>query len=372
VPEGWVNVFDVQREAERKLDPGPRGYFSGGAGDELTVRENVDAWRDWRLRPRQLTGVEEVSTAVELLGGPVDAPILVAPVAYQRELHPEGETATARAAAAAGTVMCLSTMATATPSEVAAAAPGARRWFQLYPFRDAEVSRALMAEAIEAGFEAVVLTVDAPPGGRREQDVRTGYTIPPEVEIPGVAAAVGPGKPFEVTRTFELMTAALTWDDLGSIAADAGVPLLVKGLLTAEDAELAVAHGAAGVIVSNHGGRQLDRAVATAEALPEIVAAVAGRAAVLVDGGIRRGVDVAIALALGADAVLVGRPVIWGLAAAGAEGAEWVLRTLGEELELALALLGVAGPRDLSHEHLRRALATRVYSDQEVSITSNS
>jgi isopentenyl diphosphate isomerase/L-lactate dehydrogenase-like FMN-dependent dehydrogenase len=363
VPEGWVNVFDVQREAERKLDPGPLGYFSGGAGDELTVRENVDAWRDWRLRPRQLTGVEAVSTAVEVLGGPLSAPIVVAPVAYQRELHLEGEAAMARAAAAAGTAMCLSTMATAAPSEVAAAAPGARHWFQLYPFRDAGVSRALMAEAVAAGFEAVVLTVDAPPGGKREQDIRTGYTIPPEIEIPSVAAALGPGQAFEVTRTFELMTGALTWRDLEGIAADAGVPLLVKGLLTAEDAELAVSHGAAGVVVSNHGGRQLDRAVATAEALPEIVAAVGDRATVLVDGGIRRGIDVAIALALGADAVLVGRPAIWGLAAAGAEGAEWVLRTLTEELELALALLGVADPRDLSHEHLRRALTTRVYSD---------
>ncbi|HTT95076.1 MAG TPA: alpha-hydroxy acid oxidase [Solirubrobacterales bacterium] len=362
MPEGWVNVFDVQRDAERKLDPGPLGYFSGGAGDELTVRENVEAWRDWRLRPRQLTGVEAVSTEVEVLGTPASAPIFVAPVAYQRMLHPEGETATARAAAAAGTVMCLSTLATATPTEVAAAAPGGRRWFQLYPFRDAGVSRALMAEAIEAGFEAVVLTVDAPPGGRREQDIRTGYAIPPEVEIPGVAAALGPGQRFSVTRTFELMTGALTWDDLGAIAADAGVPLLVKGLLTAEDADLAVAHGAAGVVVSNHGGRQLDRAVTTAEALPEIAAAVAGRAAVIVDGGIRRGVDVAIALALGADAVLVGRPAIWGLAAAGAEGAEWVLRTLTEELELALALLGVQAPRDLSRDHLRRAPTTRVYS----------
>jgi isopentenyl diphosphate isomerase/L-lactate dehydrogenase-like FMN-dependent dehydrogenase len=362
VPEDWVNVFDVQREAERKLDPGPLGYFSGGAGDELTVRENVEAWKGWRLRPRQLTGIESVSTAVEVLGAPVAAPILVAPVAYQRMLHPEGETATARAAAAAGTVMCLSTLATATPTEVAAAAPGGRHWFQLYPFSDAGVTRALMAEAVEAGFEAVVLTVDAPPGGKREQDHRTGFAIPPEVEIPSVAAALGGGQPFSVTRTFDLMTRSLTWDDLGEIAAEAGVPLLVKGLLTAADAELAVAHGVAGVVVSNHGGRQLDRSVTTAEALPEIVESVAGRATVLVDGGIRRGIDVAIGLALGADAVLVGRPAIWGLTAGGAEGAEWVLRTLAEELELALALLGVASPRDLSHEHLRRALVTRVYS----------
>ncbi len=255
----------------------------------------------------------------------------------------------ARAAAAAGTVMCLSTLATATPTEVAAAAPGGRRWFQLYPFRDAGVTRALMAEAVAAGFEAVV-------AHRRRAARRQPRAGPPHrLHDPGRdrdpqrrRGARRLGRPFNVRSTFELMTRALTWDDLGGIAADAGVPLLVKGLLTAEDAALAVEHGAAGVVVSNHGGRQLDRAVATAEALPEIVEAVAGRATVLVDGGIRRGVDVAIALALGADAVLVGRPTAWGLAAAGAEGAEWVLRTLAAELELALALLGVAGPGDLS------------------------
>jgi isopentenyl diphosphate isomerase/L-lactate dehydrogenase-like FMN-dependent dehydrogenase len=367
VPEGWVNVFDVQREAERKLGPGPRGYFSGGAGDELTMRENVDAWRGWRLRPRRLTGIESVSTAVEVLGARVAAPILVAPVAYQRMLDPDGELAMARAAAAAGTVMCLSTLATATPTEVAAAAPGGRRWFQLYPFSDAAVTRALMSEAVAAGFEAVVLTVDAPPGGRREQDVRTGFTIPAGIEIPSVAAALGGGQAFDVQKTFDLLTWSLTWDDLGGIAAEAGVPLIVKGLLTAEDAVLAVEHGAAGVVVSNHGGRQLDRAVASAEALPEVVEAVAGRATVLVDGGIRRGVDVAIAMALGADAVLVGRPTAWGLAAAGAAGAERVLAMLAAELELTLALCGVARPEDLGPEHLRSPLTTRVYSDIEVS-----
>jgi isopentenyl diphosphate isomerase/L-lactate dehydrogenase-like FMN-dependent dehydrogenase len=367
VPEDWVNVFDVQRDAERKLGPGPRGYFSGGADDEVTLRDNVTAWRDWRLRPRQLTGVEAVSTVTEVLGAPVAAPILVAPVAYQRLLHPEGETAMARAAAAAGTVMCLSTLANATPTAVAAAAPGGRRWFQLYPFRDAAVTRALMAEAVDAGFEAVVLTIDAPPGGNRERDIRSDFTIPAEVEIPSVAAALGGSRTVTVEETFALMTRALTWDDLGGIAAAAGVPLLAKGVLTAEDAALAVEHGAAGVIVSNHGGRQLDRAVTTAEALPEIVAEVAGRATVLVDGGIRRGTDIAVALALGADAVLVGRPTAWGLAAGGAEGAEAVLRMLTAELELTLALLGVAAPAELGPEHLRGPLPTRVYSAEEVS-----
>jgi isopentenyl diphosphate isomerase/L-lactate dehydrogenase-like FMN-dependent dehydrogenase len=267
--------------------------------------------------------------------------------------------------------MCLSTLANTTPTEVAAAAPGGRRWFQLYPFRDAAVTRALMAEAVGAGFEAVVLTVDAPPGGNRERDVRTGFTIPAEIEIPSVAAALGTSRTVTVEETFELMTRALTWDDLGGIAADAGVPLLVKGILTAEDAALAVEHGAAGVVVSNHGGRQLDRAVTTAAALPEIVETVAGRATVLVDGGIRRGTDVAVALALGADAVLVGRPTAWGLAAGGAAGAERVLRMLARELELTLALCGVATPAELGPEHLGGPLPTRVYSEEEVSGTSS-
>jgi isopentenyl diphosphate isomerase/L-lactate dehydrogenase-like FMN-dependent dehydrogenase len=362
VPEGWVNVYDAQAEAERRLEPGPGGYFSGGAGDEVTMRDNVTAWQGWRLRPRQLTGVESSSAAASVLGRPVAAPILVGPVAYQRLLDPEGEAAMARAAAAFGTVMCLSTLATARPSEVAAAAPGARRWFQLYPFSDAGVTRALMEEAVAAGFEAVVLTVDAPPGGNRERDVRAGFAIPAEIEIPSVAAAFGGSRTVTVGESFDLMTRALTWEDLGGIAAEAGVPLLVKGLVTAEDAALAVAHGAAGVIVSNHGGRQLDRTITTAEALPEVVEAVAGRAAVLVDGGIRRGVDVAVALALGADAVLLGRPTAWGLAAGGAAGAERVLRILAAELELALALLGVASPGDLGPGHVRSAPPTRVYS----------
>jgi 4-hydroxymandelate oxidase len=371
MPDGWINVFDVQREAERKLEPGPRGYFGGGAGDEITLRANLESWRRWRFRPRQLTGVGTTSAATEILGKPAATPIMVAPVAYQRLLDPEGEKAMARGAAAAGAVMCLSTLATTTPSEVAAAAPGGRRWFQLYPFADAGVTRALMQEAVAAGFEAVAVTVDLPPGGNRESDRRTGFSIPSEIEVPSVAAALGGTRTVTVADTFTLMNPALTWDDLGEIAADAGVPLFVKGLLTAEDAALAVEHGAAGVVVSNHGGRQLDRAVSGAEALPEIARAVAGRATVLVDGGIRRGADAAVALALGADAVLVGRAAAWGLAAGGAEGVEWVLRTLTAELELTLGMLGIATPADLGPEHLLAPLPTSVYSETEVSEPSS-
>jgi isopentenyl diphosphate isomerase/L-lactate dehydrogenase-like FMN-dependent dehydrogenase len=281
-------------------------------------------------------------------------PILVAPVAYQRLVDPEGEVAMARAAAAAGTVMCLSTLATARPAEVAAAAPNGRRWFQLYCFRDEAVTRALLDEAVASGFEAIVVTVDAPRGGRRERDLRTGFRIPEGLGVPSVQAALGSERAVTIEETFALMDPGLSWQDLEKLASECDVPVLVKGVLTGEDAALAVEHGAAGVVVSNHGGRQLDRAVATADALPEVVEAVDGRAAVLVDGGIRRGADVAIAIALGADAVLVGRPPLWGLAVGGEPGAQRVLELLRAELELALALCGCSSPGDLSRSHLRR------------------
>ena len=360
--DGLFNVADFERVAAEKLEAGVLGYFAGGAGDELTLRENVEAWGRWRLRPRMLVDVSAVSTEAQVLGGPVSMPVLVAPVAYQRLVDPEGEVGMARAAAAAGTVMTLSTLATARPSELAAAAPAGRRWFQLYCFRDEAVTRALMEEAIGSGFEAIVVTVDAPRGGNRERDLRTGFRIPEGLGVPSVTAALGSERAVTIEETFALMTSSFGWADLERLAAECELPVLVKGLLSAEDAELAVRHGAAGIVVSNHGGRQLDRVLATAEALPEMVDAVAGRAAVLVDGGIRRGVDVAIALALGADAVLVGRPALWGLAAAGAEGARQVLELLRAELELTLALCGCQSPAQLGREHLRRAPAASVYS----------
>jgi len=362
VENGPVNVAEFERLAAEKLERGPWDYFAGGAGDEVTLRENVSAWGRWRLRPRVLNDVREVSTAAEVLGGPVAMPVLVAPVAYQRMAHPDGEAAMAAGAAAAGTAMCLSTLSTTRPADVAAAAPQGRHWFQLYAFRDEGVTRALMEEAIEAGFEAVLVTADAPPGGNRERDRRNRFTLPRELGTPSLTAAVGGGRALSIEDTFALMDHALTWADVEDLASACSVPVLVKGVLTAEDAELALDHGAAGVVVSNHGGRQLDRSVATAEALPEIADALAGRATLLVDGGIRRGVDVATALALGADAVLVGRPALWGLAAAGGEGVAAVLELLREELGLTLALCGCTAPSQLSRSHLRRAPAASVYS----------
>jgi len=291
-------------------------------------------------------------------------PVLVAPVAYQRLVDPEGEAATARAAAGAGTVMCLSTLATTRPSELATAAPNSRRWFQVYCFEDEGLTLALIQEAIDSGFEAILLTVDAPPGGNRERDRRTGFRIPEGLGVPSVEAALGSERAVTIEETFGLMDRSLGWSDFEELASDCSVPVLVKGVLTGEDAALAVEHGAAGVVVSNHGGRQLDCTLATADALSEVVEAVEGRATVLVDGGIRRGVDVAIALALGADAVLVGRPALWGLAAGGERGVLRVLDLLRDELALTLALCGCRSPKELTRSYVQRAPMAPVYSGQ--------
>jgi isopentenyl diphosphate isomerase/L-lactate dehydrogenase-like FMN-dependent dehydrogenase len=362
VDDGPINVADFERLGAEKLEQGPRDYFAGGAGDEITLRENVAAWGHWRLRPRVLNDVREVSTAAEVLGGPVAMPVLVAPVAYQRIAHPEAERGMAAGVAEAGTAMCLSTLSTTRPAEVAEVAPEGRHFFQLYAFKDAGVTRALMDEAIEAGFEAILVTADAPPGGNRERDRRNRFTLPPELGTPGLTAATGGSEALTIEQTFALMNHALTWADVADLASECSIPVLVKGLVTAEDAELALDHGAAGVVVSNHGGRQLDRCLATAEALPEIAETIDGRATVLVDGGIRRGIDVATALALGADAVLVGRPALWGLAAGGSEGVARVLGLLREELELTLGLCGCTSPAELTRAHLRRAPLASVYS----------
>jgi len=349
------SVWDYERLAERALDPGAFGYFAGGAGDELTLRGNVAAFGRWLLRPRVLAGVERADTATTVLGAQVSMPLLVAPVAFQRMAHPDGELGTARAAAGAGTIMVLSTLATSTPADVADAAPGAARWFQLYCFRDPGVTRALIDQAMSARFEAIVLTVDAPRLGRRERDLRSGFVIPAKVTVPSFAAAVGGPSAASPADMFALMDGTIGWPELERLASDCELPLLVKGVLTAEDAHLACEHGAAGIVVSNHGGRQLDGVSATLDALPEVVEAVDGRIEVLVDGGVRRGTDVVKALALGARAVLSGRAVLWGLAANGEAGARHVLDLLRDEIELALVLTGCGSPAAVTRAHVTSA-----------------
>jgi isopentenyl diphosphate isomerase/L-lactate dehydrogenase-like FMN-dependent dehydrogenase len=348
-----VCVADFERLAEERLEAGAFGYYAGGAGDELALLGNVEAWRRLKLRPRVLVDVSSVSGETTVLGTPVSMPLLVAPTAIQRLAHPDGEPGMARAAAAAGTVMCLSTLATATPADVAAAAPGAPRWFQLYVFRDRGVTRSFVEQAVEHGYAAIVLTVDAPRLGRRERDFRTGFRVPGEITVPSMAALGG----WEGATPLELLGAidpSLSWSDLEELRSLAPLPLVLKGIQTPEDARLAVEHGVDAIVVSNHGGRQLDAVAPTAELLPEIVDAVGRELEVYVDGGIRRGSDVVKALALGATAALAGRAPLWGLACEGEAGARRVLELLREEIELALALCGCTSPAQVRESHVTR------------------
>ncbi len=314
----------LEAAAKERLPASVYDYYAGGAGNEQTLRENVEAWGRVWLRPRAF-GPVAPATATTLLGEPLALPVVVAPMAAQGLLHPEGEIAAARAAAAAGVPYVLSTRSTFGPEEVGAP------WFQLYVDDDRAVTEALLRRLAPAGVRRVVVTADLAVPGRRERERRH-------------AAAASPVGGWATW---------LTWDALDWVREVSGLPVVVKGLLTAEDAAEAAARGAQAVVVSNHGARQLDGVVPTAVALREVAAAV--DVPVLVDGGVRSGGDVARALALGAAAVLVGRPVAWGLAVAGADGVAQVLGALREDLETTLSLLGCASPASVGPQHIRLA-----------------
>jgi len=345
-----LNLFDLEAAARERLPAATYAYYAGGAGDEITLRENVAAFARLALRPRVMRDVSRRDVTTTVLGHALDLPVLVAPMAFQRLAHPEGELAVARAARAAGSLMVLSTLATTAVEEVQAAAPGPL-WFQLYVYKDRGATRALVERAERAGCTALVLTADTPYLGRREGDVRNAFTLPPDLSIGNVV----PGGPTTLPEAYaesglavyvaSLIEAALSWRDVEWLRTVTRLPVLVKGVLRGDDARRAVEHGAAGVIVSNHGGRQLDTAVATIRALPEVAEALAGAGAgaeILLDGGVRRGTDVVKALALGARAVLLGRPVLWGLTLDGEAGAARTLAMLRAELELAMSLCGCA------------------------------
>jgi len=348
-----VNVDDFEEAARARLEPGAFGYFAGGAGDEHTLHGNSTAFERWQLRPRVLVDVATVSTAARVLGTEVAFPLLVAPTAFQRLADPEGELATARAAAAAGTVMTLSTLSSVSPAELAAAAPGAPQWFQLYWSTDRGFTKELVESAAEAGHSALVLTVDFPVAGRRERDLRASFALPDDLPLPNLPVRIE-REDFHANLG-RIVDSTITWRDLEWLQSCSPLPLVLKGILTVEDALLAAEHGAAAVIVSNHGGRQLDGVSPALDALPEVVEAVGERVEVLVDGGIRRGTDVLKALALGARAAMSGRAVLWGLAAGGEEGARQVLELLRAEIEAGLKLLGCASPAEVTRAHVRRA-----------------
>ena len=344
--DGVCNLRELEARAAAVLAPAAYGYYRSGADDERTLQDNEAAFLRWSLRPRVLVDVSACDTRVRLLGATLASPVLVAPMAAQRLAHAAGEVATARAATAAGAAFCLSTLSTCALEDVRTRGV---QFFQLYAFRDRAVCAALVRRAEAAGYSALVLTVDAPYLGRREADVRAGFALPPGVRFANLDGALDkqrtPDAEDDGSKLASYFVAqidpTLTWDILRWLRTVTTLPVLVKGVLTAEDAELAVAAGAAGVVCSNHGGRQLDGVLASLDALPEVVAAVAGRVPVLVDGGVRRGTDVLKALALGATAVLLGRPVLYGLALGGEEGVATVLGMMQRELRLAMALAGV-------------------------------
>lgn len=345
-----LTLSDVEARALERLDPDWAGYFQGGAEEERTLDWNRSAFDAWAIRQRVLTGIGEPDTTTTLLGHPVAHPVVVAPVAYQRMAHPDGEVGMAEAAAATGGALCLSTFSIDEPAAVAAAAPDGLRFLQLYVLRDRGISDELVAQAVDLGYRAIVLTVDLPVAGPRDRERRVHWTFPDDA-IAAIRYAYGRG----LTGVgLEVLDAGLDWSYLEHLVGTARVPVVVKGVMEPDDARRAADRGASGVVVSNHGGRQLDRTPATLDVLPEIVDAVGDRIEIWIDGGVRRGTDVLVCLARGARAVLAGRQPLWGLAAAGRDGARTVLELMTEELRIAMLLSGCAELSDIGPHVLRR------------------
>jgi 4-hydroxymandelate oxidase len=350
-------LADFEACARAAMAPADFDYIAGGAWDEVSLAENDAAWRRRRLRPRVLVDISVVDPSTTMLGRPVAMPVAVAPMALHGLAHADGEIATARAAAAAGIPFTLSTMSSQSIEAVAGAVPNGTKWFQLYTQADPGATRALVERAAAAGFEAIVLTVDLPRLGYRERDRRSGFEL---TGLGNFAATSTATHPLDVDAdAIEILdeqgAVRLTWDDLATIRSWSSLPLILKGILTAEDATLAAGHGVDAIVVSNHGARQLDRTPAPIDVLEEVVDAVAGRTEVWVDGGVRRGLDIAIGLAAGAHAVLLGRPVLWALATGGGAGVARALAILREEFEIALALLGCPTPAALGRDHVASA-----------------
>lgn len=337
----------MEQEARARIGEMAYAYYAGAADQELLLERNPEAWRDLQLHPRVLTGVGAVSTATTVLGTELSMPIMLGPTAIQGMAHPEGEVATARGAAAAGALFVLSSLATSPLEAVAAAAPGAPRWMQVYLLRDRGRTAELVSRAESAGFGALVLTVDAPVSGLRLRELRGNVRLPKDLGLPNLGGAStedARAGGFVQVVTHDL-DPALTYEDISWLAGLSTLPVVVKGVLRADDARRCAAHGASGVVVSNHGGRQLDDAPPTAQVLPRIVDAVGDQVAVLVDGGLRRGADVVKALALGATAVLIGRPQLWALATGGEAGVQALLAWLCGELARTMALCGAGQVR---------------------------
>ncbi|MTD57586.1 alpha-hydroxy acid oxidase [Amycolatopsis pithecellobii] len=322
--------------AERAAEVLPDGvlrYFAGAAGDEITLADNVVAWQRLALRQRVLVDVSKRDLSVEILGVRRPHPVIMAPMAWQTLANPGGEIAAAQGIGAAGGIYTMSCWASQHADDVAAQAADTTRWMHIHIFPDRDITQRLVDRAVRGGFEALVLTADQPVAGRRDRSMRAQFARPGSPNL----ADLAPGS----------LEPAQTWEDVAELVTSSPLPVIVKGLLEPGDAELAIQAGAAGIVVSNHGARQLDTVLSTASALPAVVEQVAGRVDVLVDGGIRRGSDIVKALALGADAVLIGRPLLWGLAVGGADGVRHSVELYLKELDIALAVLGVTSAAEL-------------------------
>jgi isopentenyl diphosphate isomerase/L-lactate dehydrogenase-like FMN-dependent dehydrogenase len=350
--EGIVRLSEFEEPARARLHPAAWSYYASGSWDEHALHASADAWSRYRLRPRVLVDVEELDLRTTLLGREVAMPLGIAPAALHGLAHPDGECATASAAAAAGVLQVVSTVASRSIEDVAAAAPDAARWYQLYIQRDRGLSRALVERAEAAGYQAITLTVDLPVLGYRDDILRIDFDPGRDAYANIPQRAVWDS---DIDDVLDFRSVGLTWDHLAEIRSWSSLPLVLKGILTAEDARLAVEHGADAVWVSNHGGRQLDRVAAPIDVLGEVVNAVDGRAEVYLDGGIRRGPDVAIALAIGARAVFTARPFLYALACAGEAGIARALRIMHEEIERTFALLGVRSPAEITRAHVEPA-----------------
>jgi 4-hydroxymandelate oxidase len=353
-----INPYELEARARELLPQMAYDYYASGANDEVTLRENRAAYERITLLPRMLVNVSVRDMGTTVLGEPVSMPILIAPTAIRGLAHPEGEIATTKGAGAAKTLMTLATLSTSSIEEAMAVATGPV-WFQLYVFKDRDIAASLVQRAEVAGCKAIVLTVDVPLSGKRERDLRNRLTLPEHLSLKNLLPTgrqkvpenvAGSGMAAYVASLFDT---TLTWKDLEWLARVTKLPVLVKGILRTDDALRAINHGASGIIVSNHGGRQLDTTPATISVLPEIVDAVAGAVEVYVDGGIRRGTDVLKALAYGARAVLVGRPILWGLAVGGEAGVKSVLEMLRQELDLAMALSGCPSLAAITRDLIR-------------------
>jgi len=353
----FLNLHEVEALARATLPAATFEYFAGGACDEVTLTENRRAFDELALRYRVLVDVSRREIATSLLGSAVSAPIVVAPMAFQRLAHADGETGMARAAGSLGMLFTASTFSTCSLEEIATAATGPL-WFQLYVHQDRGITRDLVQRAAAAGYRALVLTVDVPEIGRRERDERNAFRLTADLRVanfrPQTSEPLQGDAPGSHLARFisGMRDPSFSWKDLEWLRSLSDLPLIVKGLVRPDDARTAVKRGVAGIVVSNHGGRQLDTAVAGLHALPAIADAVGDRTVLMMDGGIRRGTDIVKALALGARAVMVGRPVLWGLAVGGEAGACRVLELLRDELDLALALCGTPRLSDLSRDLL--------------------